>query len=221
MTPQKLIDLAKTITENDNNYYKLLDDIEYYLKNLPDKSHLDKAREALRIGRIHGMNKNFRTQSLNQIISVLESVCEIQGGVLIETTNPLTQIFQNSKLALAKEQFDKAIVFKNTGYHDEAITTICRAMESEMKVICEYIGIPYDEKDTFVKLADKMYEHNIVPKQGMLSGYPIVRNKSTGHGIDQNTYIPGKSDAEFEINRGASLMVYLYQKSGMGDNLDG
>jgi hypothetical protein len=38
-----------------------------------------------------------------------------------------------------------------------------------------------------------------------------MRNQASGHGADEDTYEPTNEDAVFEINRGAALLIYLYE----------
>ena len=219
MTLQEIIEQGKNITSETPEYYFWLDNVEQYLNSLPTKSYLDQATAAINDCKEHGENSILRKRGTFKIVAVLMHIYDNEQEKFLHecVSKPLLSIFEDTRVSIVKEEFELSIQFKNEGRYKQSVTEMCKSLESMMKDICKYRGITYDEKDTFNKLVNILKDNRIIPLNGMVDGHQVMRNKNSGHGADEDTYEPTKEDAVLEINRGAALLIYLYEKSGMKD----
>ena len=215
MDIQNIILKGKSIQTNNEDYYFWLDEVETYLSNLPNQEYINKAMPIIKNAQNLGIYEMRRNESISQLIAILKKIYSQPKEIFIDKSIgiPLLSIFTDSKLQFVQEGFETTIQLFNEGRYNEAIVGMCKTIETEMKLICKYKYIEYSEKDSFDKLVQKLKENSILPLNGMLTGYQTMRNKTSAHGIDDKTYVPTQIDAEFEINRGASLLIYLYKKS--------
>lgn len=217
MNLEEMIKKGKEKTDNNENYYYWLDTVEEYLNNIPNKTYIEKAKNAIKNGRDLGCSSTKRNESKAQITAILMRIYDNQQEEFLNEniTKELLSIFTDSRLENVKKQFEKAIQFKNEERFEQSLTEILKSIESMMKLICQLNKLDYEEDFTYKKLTDVLIQHNIIPLNGLLDGFHIMRNKTSAHGKTSTTYTPDKNDVNFEINRGASLLIYLYEKSNL------
>lgn len=217
MNLEEMIKKGKEKIDNNEDYYYWLNIVEEYLNNIPNKTYIEKAKNAIKNGRDLGYSPTRRNESKAQITAILMRIYDNQQEEFLDknVSKKLLSIFNNPLLHNVEEEFEEAIKFNNMGQFKQSIVEICKSIESIMKLICKEKGYTYNEGDSFDKLVQIMKENNIIPLNGILSGYQTMRNKTSAHGSTDTTYNPDKYDANFEINRGASLLIYLYEKSNL------
>lgn len=220
MTLQEMIEKGRNITDNNEDYYYWIDSVEIYLDELPNKSYVTKVSQSINNCRTLGYHTMRRKESVNQIVAILKRVYDNEQEKFLQekVSTPLLSIFEDTRVSIVQNEFELSIQFRNEGRYKQSIIEVCKSLESMMKVVCKHRGITYNEKDTYNDLAKILKDNGVLPLNGMLDGHQVMRNKASGHGADENTYEPTKEDAVFEINRGAALLIYLYEKSGMRDN---
>lgn len=221
MTLQEMIEQGKNIIEANEDHYYWLITVEEYLNALPNNSYANKAKQPIENCRFFGRNKDRKQDAVRQIVAILQRIYDNEQEKFLHecVSKPLLLIFEDTRVSVVKNEFELSIQFKNEGRYKQSITEMCKSLESMMKVVCKYCGITYNETDAFNKLVKVLKDNRILPFNGIVDGHQVMRNKTSGHGADENTYEPIKEDAVFEINRGAALLIYLYEKSGMQDNL--
>lgn len=217
MNLEEMIKIGKNNTENDENYYYWLEKVEEYLSNIPNKTYIEKAKDAIKNARFFDNNFGNGKKAKKQITAILMTIYDNEQEKFLEEniTKELLSIFTDIRLKDVKEQFEEAIKFKNMEQFKQSVIEICKSIESMMKLICKEKRYIYNETDSFDSLLKILKENNIIPLNGMISGFQIMRNKTSAHGATDTTYEPDKYDVNFEINRGASLLLYLYEKSNL------
>ena len=217
MTLQEMIEQGRSIIETNGDHYYWLITVEEYLDALPNSSYANKAKQPIKDCRLFGQYKDRKQDTMRQIIAILQRIYDNeQEKFLRENINmPLLSMFEDTRANIVKNEFELSIQFKNEGRYQQSVIEVCKSLESMMKVVCKHHGIVYGEKDTYNNLAKILKDNGILPLNGMIDGHQVMRNKASGHGADEDTYEPTKEDAVFEINRGAALLIYLYEKSGM------
>lgn len=223
MDLKQLIECGQAITVNNVAYYRWLIDAEEYFMGLPNTRYLIMAQKPLHEANENGENQIVRYRSVAKITAILTKIYDNQKESFLQETitTPLLSIFQDTRLIEIEKEFEQAIVFKNEGQYGHSVIEACKAEESMMKEVCKHFNIGFAPTSPIGALIDKLQENHIIPINGMIAGYPVMRNKAAAHGTESDTYVPTELDAEFEINRCAALLLYLYNKSGMGDDLDG
>lgn len=217
MTPQEMIEQGRSLIETNGDHYYWLITVEEYLDALPNKSYANKAKQPIENCRFFGRNKDRKQDAIRQIIAILQRIYDNEQEKFLQenVNNPLLSIFEDVRVSIVKDEFELSVQFKNEGRYKQSVIEVCKSLESMMKVICKHRGITYNEKDTYNNLAKILKDNGILPLNGMVDGHQVMRNKASGHGADEDTYEPKEEDAVFEINRGAALLIYLYEKSGM------
>lgn len=217
MKLEEMIEQGRNIKDNDENYYYWIDTVEQYLDGLPNKSYISKAMESINNCKALGYSTIRRKESVNRIISILKRVYDNEQEKFLQEnlSTPLLSIFEDTRMSIVKNEFEAAVQFRNEGRYEQAITEACKSIESMMKEVCNHCGITYTNKDSYCNLAKLLESNNILPINDMVLGHQRLRNSASAHGADACTYEPTKEDAVFEINRGAALLIYLYEKSGM------
>ena len=217
MTLQEMIEQGRSLIETNGDHYYWLITVEEYLDALPNSSYANKAKQPIKDCRFFGRNKDRKQDAVRQIVAILQRIYDNeQEKFLRENINmPLLSMFEDARVNIVKNEFELSIQFKNEGRYQQSVVEVCKSLESMMKVVCKHRGIAYNEKDTYNNLVKILKDNEILPLNGMVDGHQVMRNKASGHGADEDTYDPKKEDAVFEINRGAALLIYLYEKSGM------
>ena len=217
MTLQEMIEQGRSIIETNGDHYYWLMTVEEYLDVLPNSSYANKAKQPIKDCRFFGQYKDRKQDTMRQIIAILQRIYDNeQEKFLRENINmPLLSIFEDTRTNIVKNEFELSIQFKNEGRYQQSVMEVCKSLESMMKVVCKHNRIAYSEKDNYNNLTKILKDNGILPLNGMIDGHQVMRNKASGHGADEDTYESTKEDAVFEINRGAALLIYLYEKSGM------
>lgn len=217
MELKQLIECGQNITTNNATYYRWLIDTEEFLSNLPNTRYFAIAKGPLDDANKNGENQIIRNRSVAKITAILTKIYDNQQESFLQNniTTPLLSIFQDPRLIEIQKEFEQAIVFKNEGQYGHSVIESCKAAESMMKEVCKYLNIDCGNKSSIGGLIGKLQNENIIPIDGMIAGYPVMRNKAAAHGSEIGTYVPTVLDADFEINRVAALLLYLYKRSGM------
>lgn len=217
MTLQEMIEQGRSLIETNVDHYYWLITVEEYLDALPNSSYAIKAKQPIKDCRFFGRNKDRKQDAIRQIIAILQRIYDNEQEKFLQenVNNPLLSIFEDVRLSIVKDEFELSVQFRNEGRYKQSVVEVCKSLESMMKVVCKYRGIAYNETDTYNNLAKILKDNEILPFNGIVDGHQVMRNKASGHGADEDTYDPKKEDAVFEINRGAALLIYLYEKSGM------
>ena len=221
MRAKELIQQGQEIVKNKTGCYGWLLSVDNYFKVLNNNQYFDYAQKLIHDCQFFTEGSQIQIQKLEQLLAVLQQLECLENDEFTQQHiyNPLMCVFNDARLSYSEKEFHEAIVEYNAKRYKQAITGVCQATESAMKAICLYKTGTNIQGD-FGTLANKMEELELVPIHNMLSGYSKTRNESI-HGTNNWTYEPSDIDAMFEINRFASLILFLYQKSGMGDDLDG
>lgn len=220
MTLQEMIEQGRNITNETPEYYFWVGNVERYLNGLPNKSYLDQARAAINDCKEHGENSILRKRGTFKIVAVLMRIYDNEQEKFLQdnVTTPLLSIFEDNRMRYAKQEFEDALQHLNEGRYKQSITWACKAVESTMQAVCLYKDNSLNVNVPFGTLVGMLNNLGIITVNGMLDGHATMRNKTSAHGTNDRTYEPIKEDAVFEINRGAALMIYLYEKSGIRDN---
>ena len=213
MTLEEMIQFGKSNPQETPEFYYWVNTVQEYLKAIPNHLYITQATPALIACAHHGENSIKRNSAVSQITAILMRIYDNQQESFLQeqTTAPLLSAFKNHIMQPVQTEFELAIQCKNEGRYQHAIIEACKAVESMCKIVCDLHHVQYDPKDTFSKLVQYLRQIGIVPLDGLLDGYPIMRNKTSAHGATTQTYLPTLDDATFEINRAAALIVYLYQ----------
>ena len=221
MRAKELIQQGQEIIRNKTECYGWLLSVDNYFKVLNNNQYFDDAQKLIQDCQFFTKGSQIQIQKLEQLLAILQQLECLENDEFTQQHiyNPLMCVFNDTRLSYSEKEFNEALVEYNAKRYKQAITGVCQATESTMKAIYLHKTGTNIHGD-FGALVNKMEELELVPIHNMLSGYSKTRNESI-HGTDNWTYEPSNIDAMFEINRFASLILFLYQKSGMGDDLDG
>lgn len=220
MTLQEMIKQGHSIVEINGDHYYWLNTVEEYLDALPNSSYANKAKQPIQDCRFFGQYKDRKQDAVRQIVAILQRIYDNEQEKFLQDNinKPLLSIFKDDRMRYAKQEFEDAIQHLNEGRYKQSITWACKSVESTMQAVCLYKDSSLNVNVPIWTLIGMLKNLGIVTVDGMLAGHATMRNKTSAHGTNDSTYIPRKEDAIFEINRGAALMIYLYEKSGMRDN---
>lgn len=128
MNLEEMIKKGKEKTNNNEDYYYWLDIVEEYLNNIPNKTYIEKVKDAIKNGRDLGCNSIKRNESKSQITAILMRIYDNQQEEFLNEniTKELLSIFTDSRLENVKEQFEKAIQFKNEKRFEQSLTEILK-----------------------------------------------------------------------------------------------
>ena len=221
MRAKELIQQGQEIVSNKTGCYGWLLSVDNYFKVLNNNQYFDYAQKLIHDCQFFTEGSRMQIQKLEQLLAVLQQLECLENDNFTQQHiyEPLMRVFNDTRLSYAEKEFNEAIIEYNAKRYKQAITGVCQATESAMKAIYLH-KTGAQAQGEFGPLVNKMDELGLVPIQNMLLGYSKTRNESI-HGTDAWTYEPSDIDAMFEINRFASLILFLYQKSGMGDDIDG
>lgn len=220
MDLNKLISIGKQLIDNKQGGAEWVLHIEAYLKNINTDYRKDLER-LIKDCKFFPDGGSTQHDCMKKIVAILNMLSVLENEPFLNDNmhQPLMTIFHDNRLRYAEAEFKEAIADYNAGRYKQSVAWVCKSTESAMKAIYLYKTGETIQCE-FGPLVAKMNEFGFIPIDKMLSGYSKTRNEAV-HGTDASTYEPTNIDAMFEINRFASLILFLYQKSGMGDDLDG
>lgn len=221
MTLSKMIAFGHSNPKESADFYYWVQKVETYLKTIENRQYLVCATPWIYDCMNHGANSIKRHSAVSHITATLMRIYDNQQETYLNenVASPLLSIFKDARLQPVQTSFESAIQCKNEGRYEHAITDACKAIESMCKVICSELCIPYNDKDTLSKLIQKLRVAQVLPFDGMLDGCQVMRNKTAAHGQASGAYTADINDANFEINRTAAVLLYLYNRSSMNSSM--
>lgn len=137
-----------------------------------------------------------------------------------EYIKPALNLLHTNGFEGAEEEYEKAFKALRNGDYKSAIIEAEKAFESTMKTICSKKEYPFDpDRDSAKKLIQTLKDNGFFPEYtenqlnavaaALISGAPMVRNRTSGHGQGEEVIDIPDSYAQYVIGLVAVNIVLL------------